>query len=296
MVRIFIFVLALLFSESLSAQSLPENVSQKTCSCLGAIRTLDSLEMRFKQCVGPAMAAAISEQDKRFELTVENIQRTTAHAFELLPSLCPSVRMLVVAHKTQAFYTASPSEAANRHYEKALALIEASDFNGAISELKKAIREDDQFVMAIDNLGMCYRSLNELREASVRYRKSLDIFPEGEFALTNLAAIYLMQNDPSKAIDYYDKLIFFHPDNPEGYYGRSRSFLMKEKYEEALEPMCQAHRIYDNLGSQYLTQSKAAIDIIYAKMRSSGKENIFRETVSRYGIQFNDPISPDGPK
>lgn len=287
MVRIIAFVTALVINGNLSAQKLPERISVKTCACLGSLRSLDSLEMKFKQCVGPAMAAAISEEDIRFEMTVENIQSNSARAFDLLPSLCPPVRNLIVAHKTGVFYTASPSEVANRHYEKALALINRSRFPEAIVELKKAIREDDQFVMAIDNLAMCYRRQNELREAISRYRKSLDIFPEGEFALTNIAALYLMQDDAARAIEYYDKLIHFHPDSPEGYYGRSRSLLMREKYEEALAPMCQAHVIYGNLRSEYLSQSESAIGIIYARMRSDGKENRFRETISRYGIQFD---------
>jgi tetratricopeptide (TPR) repeat protein len=283
-----LLILALV-NTALYGQSLPEKVSARSCACMAEVKSVDSLELKFKDCVGPAMAAVIMEdKDQEFEYTVENIQRNSAMAFELLPSVCPLIRKLVVAHKAKMFYAASLSEAANEFYERGSARMTVSDFEGAVLEFKKAIKVDKSFVMAIDNLGACYRSLNQLKDAVSQFKRSLDIFPEGLFALINIAEAYLLQNDAVKARNYYDRIILLYPEKPEGYFGVSRSLLLKEKYEEALGPVCQAHVIYSTLKSDSLPESENTIEIIYAKLKSEGKEKVFRETILRYGIHFNE--------
>lgn len=65
---------------------------------------------------------------------------------------------------------------------------------------------DNNFVYAIDHIAVCYRRLGEYKTAIKYYNKSLDIFPEGDIAIMNIAATYSFIKDDNNSIKTIDCL------------------------------------------------------------------------------------------
>jgi tetratricopeptide (TPR) repeat protein len=279
-------LLAAFFVICASAQTLAEKVSLQSCDCIGKISTLDSLELKFKSCFGQAMTTVtMKEKDLQFSYTVENIQRLASEVFNFLPSACPQIKKMILEKRAKIFYSQS-TPAANKYFERGNTLLQAQNFEGAITEFKLAIKQDKKFVLAIDNLAVCYRSINQFKEAIKFYNQSLSIFPEGEIALVNTGAIYIIQNEFDNARDTYQKIVQLYPQNPEGYFGLSKIALMQEKYEAGLEPTCIAHRIYTQTNSPFLSESEKIIGILFVKLKQAGKEEFFKKTLQQYDIEF----------
>jgi tetratricopeptide (TPR) repeat protein len=270
------------------AQTLAEKIGRQSCPCLGNIQTLDSLDLKFRTCFGPAMAEVMdNNKNLNFSYTVENVQRVASEAFESLPSVCPAVTRLVLEKRKGMFYGPSASSEANKSYEKGNARLAAGDLEGAIKEFKNAVRSDDKFVTALDNLAMCYRRMDQLQDAIGYYHQSLNIFPEGEFALINTGAIYLLQNELDKAGENYAMVAALYPVNPEGHFGLAKIALLQEKYADALAPVCEAYRIYASTKSPHVLESEKIIGFIYSKLKEAGREDFFQKTLQQYNIEFN---------
>jgi tetratricopeptide (TPR) repeat protein len=269
-------------------QNLPEEIAKKSCACMGAPPSKDSVETRFKKCFGPAMTEVIMSNKKiKFEFTVENIQKTIGEAYLLLPAVCPDVAKVFGENRHEKFYGPSASAKANKHFEKGTDLLNEQKYEQAIKSFKLAIKEDENFVAALDNLGICYRHLNQLDEALVCYERSLAIFPEGDFALVNIAVVYTFQNKLDKALSTYEKISQLNPDDPEGHFGAAKIFLMQEKYEEALPRICRAYRIYARENSGYVSDAESIIGLLHTKLKETGKSEFFDATMKEFNIELN---------
>ncbi len=288
--KLLLVVLAMLASATAFAQNIPEEIAKKSCACVGEPPVKDSIEARFKKCFGIAMTEVMTtnkgEKFEKFEYTVENIRKTVAQAYQLLPSVCPGVGKLFGENKKEKFYGPSPSAKANKHYDKGTDLLNEERYEQAIKSFKAAIKEDENFVAALDNLGVCYRRLNQLDEALVYYEKSLAIFPEGDFALVNIAVVYTFQNKLDKALDAYETISRVDPDHAEGHFGAGKILMMQEKYEEALPRICRAYQIYVGENSDYKSDAESIIGLLYTKLKEAGKSDFFDATMKEFNIEF----------
>src|SRR5687768_10064120 len=75
-------------------------------------------------------------------------------------------------------------------YNKGVEKFEQGDFKKAIHYYGEAIKIDKNYTDAYDNLGLTFRQLGKLDSAEYYYKKSIDIFPDGTVARTNLGQVY----------------------------------------------------------------------------------------------------------
>jgi tetratricopeptide (TPR) repeat protein len=156
----------------------------------------------------------------------------------------------------------------------------------AIESFQLALKEDPNFVLALDDMAVSYRQLNDYDNAIKYYKKSLEIYPEGNFALMNIGVAYTFKSDYKTAISYYEKLIQYHPDNAEGYFGAGKNYFMLKDDEKALDNLFLAHIIYTSENSEYAKDSEQLIGALYQKMKSENKEDLFKKIAEKNNIKL----------
>ncbi|MNL23385.1 photosystem I assembly protein Ycf3 [compost metagenome] len=164
--------------------------------------------------------------------------------------------------------------------------MKANNYKMAIEGLQLSLKEDPNFVLALDDIAVCYRQLNDLDNAIKYYKKSLDIFPEGDLALMNIGVIYTLKSDFKTAIEYYEKLIKFQPNNAEGYFGAGKNYFVLNDDEKALDNIFMAHVIYTNEKSEYVKDSEQLLGAIYQKMKSENKEDLFKKIAEKNNVKI----------
>ena len=157
----------------------------------------------------------------------------------------------------------------------------------AIENFQLAIKDDSHFVLALDDMAVSYRQLNDYDNAIKYYKKSLEIYPEGNFALMNIGVVYTLKSDFKTAISYYEKLIQYHPDNAEGYFGAGKNYILLNEDEKALDNLFIAHVIYTNENSEYVKDSEKLIGALYQKMKSENKEDLFKKIAEKNNIKLD---------
>ncbi len=170
-------------------------------------------------------------------------------------------------------------------YDKGIAQIKKQNFKKAISFFKKAVKVDENFAFAWDNLGISYRKTDQYDKAIEAYEKSLEIDPKGKMPLQNIAIVYQYKKEYQKAIESYKKLAELDENNPEIFYGIGQIYAIYLKdYENGLDNMCKAYVMYINLKSPYRTDAEKIINIIYQQMEKEGKVEKFNAILKANNI------------
>lgn len=130
--------------------------------------------------------------------------------------------------------------------------------------------------------------MNAYETAIEYYKKSLEIFPEGDVALLNIAVSYSLSNDFTNAIKSYEQLKYLYVDNPEGYFGLAKMLFLTEDYENALDNLFTAHRMYVDSNSDYAADSKKLIDIMFAKLTELNQEDLIYTIAKKHNITIED--------
>lgn len=291
MKRITIMIFGLIMTTVLYSQSLSEKVAVNACKCLELIDTYKQLEDSLKNCTTKAMALVMREgtpDEKEAFNSFVVITETFKKVNEILPTYCYNVRRLMIVEKKKIFYKRSLNSNANEHFDKGNQYMENSDYKNAIKEFNKAVKFDNNFIYAIDNLAVSYRKQENYKKSIKNYKKSLDIFPEGDVALLNIAVVYSFLKDNDNSLKYYKELIYLYQDDPEGYFGMAKILFLKSDYEKSLENLFIAHRIYSNTNSKYLKDSEQLINMMHSKMKEINKLDLFKARAEKYNIIINE--------
>jgi tetratricopeptide (TPR) repeat protein len=137
-------------------------------------------------------------------------------------------------------------------------------------------------------MALTYRRSGDNKNAVKYYLKSLEIYPEGSFALQNLAVAYTYMKDYTNALDCYDKLTYYFPTDPEGYFGLGKVLVLMEDYEKAIDYVFIAHKIYSVQGSELTKDTHELALLIFGKLKEKDKLQLFYEKAKEYGIAVND--------
>ncbi|WP_167855591.1 tetratricopeptide repeat protein [Hymenobacter fodinae] len=237
------------------------------------------------------MADALQEGDKAEAKaldTVEGIKGTISQAQELLVSNCPAVRDALIQQKTAKFYATSTVPAARKAYLKGEQLLIKKQYTEALPLFLQAAKQDPQFVKALDDAAVCYRQTQDLAQAATYYEKSMAIFPEGDLALLNMAVVKSLQEKTDEARTYYDKLRYFHPYNPEGYFGAGKLAVLRGDFPVAMQNLFTAHRLYVEEKSPYLSDSNRMLSLLYGEMKKKNQLDLFRSTAKEYNLQIDE--------
>lgn len=283
------FFSTLFLSLNLSAQSFEQTAAEKACECIKKLSNIK--DDNYIECISTSIAESIQKGNQKDNLkkisTVEGMNETLQTVDNLTAKLCSVDFASPLKKDSEDFYSSSKNEKANNSYIIGQDFMEKSQYKLAIEAFELALKEDENFVLALDNLAMSYRRLDDFDNAIKYYKKSLAIFPEGDFALTNIAVVYNLKEDYATSSSYYQKLIDFYPDNPEGYYGMGRNQFITKNYELALVNLFTAHKIYVKNNSDYVKDSQQIIAYIFNDMKEDGKEKEFRKIAAENNVNID---------
>ncbi len=285
----FILFLAFASFSILHAQTSEEKIAAKACECLQ--KSSNITNDVFRDCLTGNMGEVIlTDKDPKVREsinTVEGIQTIILRTTEIITKKCPSLVPALIENKEDIFYGKSKNKSAQNFYKIGQDFMDQKNFKSAIESFQLALKEDPKFVLALDDMGVSYRQLDDYDNAIKYYKKSLEIYPEGNFALMNIGVAYTFKSDYKTAISYYQKLIEYHPNNAEGYFGAGKNYFMMKDDEKALDNIFMAHRIYTNEKSEYVKDSEQFIGAIYQRMKSEKKEDLFKKIAEKNNINID---------
>ena len=284
------FVYMLGLGPALFAQTVEQKVAGEVCVCLGEVVEKEEVEGKINKCLPAALAKVLdegTEKEKNSLSTVGGVQRAMLQAKELLAENCAVVRLVVLKNKKNTYYIPSPIQKANGYYAVGMERLGQASYLKAIRKFKKALKADEKFVMAMDQLAMAYQEMGAYDEAIGWYESSLAIFPEGDVALLNIAVAYALKNDLEKSLEYYRRLTYLYPENPQGFYGVAKVLLLTGQYENALENILLAHKIYERQGADNIRESQKIITDLYHTFMELNKSDAFFAKTEQFGVEIS---------
>ena len=166
---------------------------------------------------------------------------------ELKPRAAPKPRVL------NAEFANVPKPALV-HYDKADEQSRKNDHQGAIEELKLAIKEYPSFMLAFNALGVQYLNLNQLENADEAFQSALKITPDAFNALINRGITNFMMKRYGEAVPILRKALAKNDQSAVGHYFLGQALASLGLFEDAekelraslkleQEKMKEAHRI-----------------------------------------------------
>lgn len=269
-----------------NSQTLEEKIATKACSCLEKSKEIN--EEIYRDCLTNSMAEVVlKDKDAKVRegiSTVEGIKSLLQKSDETIARTCSKFLPKAPENKSDIYYSDSKNKEAQNSYTVAKDFMLAKNYKLAIEGLQLALKQDPNFVLALDDIAVCYRQLEDYDNAIKYYQKSLEVYPEGEYALMNIGVVYTLKSDFKTAIEYYEKLIKYQPNNAEGYFGAGKNYLALNNDDKALQDICIAHGIYTNEKSEYSKDTEMLMGAIYQKMVKENKEQIFKKIAAENNI------------
>lgn len=263
-------------------------VSEASCRCIGTIPTDIALEDKnaaIQECIMNAKSQLREELDIQTN-TVEEIRSFHNEVYSDLVETCPAVEIVTFANDQEKLYSYSANDKAMEYYSKALDYGENEQYDKAIKYYEKAVKKDSMFVFAWDNLGRSYRQVNRIDDAINAYKKSISIDSLNRTSVMNLAVAYNYKKDFSNSELWYQKLITLNKSDPEGYYGLSLSLMYQNKLEESLSRIIEAHSLYQEQGSPYVSDAKKVMRYLGTLFKDSKKLDYFNKVLEEQNIKL----------
>lgn len=283
MKKLYSLLLSILSFIVSNAQTFEEKISEKSCECIKNLKERNNENNR--NCISIAMSEITIDDDSFLKTisTVEGVNSTFKKVDSILKKTC-NVIINSIENKKEKFYSDSKNETAYSFFLTSTDMLQQENYDIAIEGFLIAIDLDKNYVKAYDHLAICYRKKNQLDKAIKYYKKSLEIFPEGDLALMNIGVIYRIMEDYKESIKYYSKLVDYYPNNAEGYFGLSQNYLMLNDEEKALDNIFKAYKIYTIQDSHYKKDAELIINIIQEILKSRNQENIFKKIADENNI------------
>ena len=132
-------------------------------------------------------------------------------------------------------------------------LIKLDNINEAISFYKKGLQINTHYTNGHLNLGNAYFKLGKKENALKSYYTSYELDPNNSITLSSLAACYIENKEPLKAMDYLKKAIQLDPLNGNAYLNLGIILLSQNLYDNAIKMFDQSISIYKK--SSYSNES-----------------------------------------
>lgn len=304
-------------SINLKTENLLNEVSANACKCIDSIVVYQKSQKTIANEVGSCIDKQTTVYQmgvKMFEVTnnlIKNIDKNIVptnttieiasdvnsneykkYYFEIernLVNTCNALKDKVATENQRHFNSISDNQKAIDFYNKGQIEDEKKEYAKAIVFYKKAVKIDENFAFAWDNIGVCNRYLGNYDEAIQAYEKSISINPNGLVPLQNLAIVYAYKKDYKKAISTYERLAKIDSNNPEVYYGIGQvCYQYTKEYEKSLHNMCKAYNLYVELKSAYRSDAEKIISFLYKEFKNEGKETRFFEILKEYNLNPQD--------
>jgi len=283
-----LIILTLIFSTNTFSQTLEERAAVRACDCVQKTKNLN--DENYRKCLSNSIADVLSKDKNSNDLqlisTVEGIQGVLRKVDSIVSKNCVVYSKEKLDKLRKKFYGDSKIGFINNSMIIGNDFLQEKQYDLVIENYEMALKYDSLYVPVIDNLAVVYKKKGDLDTAIKYYKKSLSIYPEGEFALMNIGVIYAMKSEYKISNDYYCKLIRLYPDNAEGYFGFGKNQALLNEFESALENIFSAYKIYVHEKSEYVNDAQKIIGMIYQEMKKVNKEEDFNTIAKKMGIEF----------
>lgn len=270
-------------------QRLEQNAAINSCECISKLKEVT--DEKYRECISNSLAKSATEVNAATYLkqisTVDGMKSALKKVDSLVKATCLLENKNNLEKKKDLHYSYSKNESARNAYIIGKDFMKDKKYDLAIESFEIALKNDKNFVLANDDIAVCYRQMNDYDSAIKYYKKSLSIFPEGDFALKNIGVVYTLKSDFKISNEYYQKLINFYPTDAEGYYGLGKNLILLEELEKALLNILKAHKIYLKENSAYAKDAETLESIIYQEMKKKGEEQKFIDIANENGITIN---------
>jgi tetratricopeptide (TPR) repeat protein len=96
--------------------------------------------------------------------------------------------------------------------------VDSTEIKGEIAKSESRLKSNPDDYEALVNLGNSYYDLDNPSKAIEYYERSLKIKPENPAVLVDLGAMYRKIGNPDKAFDLFSKAIAINPSLPQAYF------------------------------------------------------------------------------
>jgi tetratricopeptide (TPR) repeat protein len=216
---------------------------------------------------------------------------STVFCTSLLSAQTKAEKKVKTEGMTTDMYNSSKSKEAMDYFGKGEECTKKEDYKGAIKWYKKALKEDDKFVEAYDNLGVAYRKSGDLDHAKECYLKSIELYPQGPMAHMNLGVVYGIEKNYDKAIEQYKALQKIDSTDPEGYYGTIQIYLNQSKFDDAIKSATKTMEIYQATKSPYLGEAQYLLGLSYYYNKDKKNAAVFLKQAKASGVRISKELA-----
>ncbi len=143
-------------------------------------------------------------------------------------------------------------------YSISSSYVQIGEINKAIYYLEQTIKANpknemalnDNFYMALFNIGNALANAEKFEEAIVKYKEFIEVEPENSDAYCYIGECFLNLEDHAKSEIYYKKAIQIDKKNDTAWFGLGLILWMKKAYDESIANIKKAIKI-DNQNSEY---------------------------------------------
>ncbi len=145
-------------------------------------------------------------------------------------------------------------QSAKEFLENGIAKHKVKDYEGAIKDYSKAIKEDKNYTDAYYNKGTCELALNDLKSAKKDFDKAIEIDPKYVKAYYSRATVLVSQEKYSDALPDLDKVIELDATTPNALSLRGQIRVQSGDKKGACEDFTKAKENGDSKADRYLQQ------------------------------------------
>ncbi len=149
--------------------------------------------------------------------------------------------------------------AARGYYDKALELGGKSDHQGAVDQLKLAIKEHPTFTLAFNEMGVQYLRLGQLENADQAFQGALKIDASSFEALVNRGIVNVMLKRFGESIPMLRKAVKINDQSAVGHYFLGQALANLGLFIEAEKEL----QLSLNLGKEQMKEAHRILAIIY---------------------------------
>jgi tetratricopeptide (TPR) repeat protein len=284
---IYLLLSLFIYSTTIFAQTYEERISDLSCELIQDIDPTTDVSVSMKKCI----LHAKFEIEREFpELTpkvsVEELREKYKIVFTSLTKDCKALATKNVEYKKHINYVHSANKEAKFNFDKGAKLAQENEFKKAIAAYKKAIRLDQEYILAYDQLGAAYLQIKESNKAEKSFEDSLKRFPEGDVALQNLAQLYYANNDNKNASKTYATFANIYPENPIPYLGLAKTAFKDALNEVAFYHCITALNYAKTTDTNLIKKTNSLIKSIYTAMETKSQIATFNDIAKEHNFNY----------
>ena len=153
-----------------------------------------------------------------------------------------------------AFLTTTFGQTADEYLKSGIEKHNSKDFEGAIKEYSKAIKEDKNLKVGYFNRGVCELGLKDFKSAKKDFDKTIELDPTFIKAFYSRASVYVSQEKYVEALPDLDKTIELDQKFPNALTLRGQIRAQTGNKNGACEDFNKAKEIGDSQAGKYLSQ------------------------------------------